>query len=72
MAIKPSNGDPVVQIWASPVPKRAEGGPISNAVCRVTAFIIVTALQLVAYVIAIWLACTEPRPTARDGDPAGS
>lgn len=59
MAIQPSKGDPPVSIRSGPVPERAEGGPISNAVCNIAAFMMVAGLRLSAYAIAVWLACTE-------------
>lgn len=58
MSNRHSQGDEPVPIRNAHVSEPAEGGPVSNIVCRIAAFGMVAALRLAARVIAIGLACT--------------
>jgi hypothetical protein len=57
MSNRQSQGGEPVPIGNAPVPEPAEGGPVSNLVCHIAAFVMVAALRLAAHVIAIGLAC---------------
>ena len=57
MSNRQLQGDEPVPIRNAPVSEPAEGGPVSNLVCHIAAFVMVAALRLAAHVIAIGLAC---------------
>jgi len=71
MPNRQSKGEPRVPIRSGPVPERAEGGPISNAVCHIAASILVAGLRLAAFAVATWLACTDRSGRGAEDGAAG-